>query len=57
MNKIKIKFENLPEKMCKTITFDQGCEFSDCHYLEQHMKCKVYYCETHSPWQKEAMRI
>ncbi len=52
MDKIKIKFDNLPEKMCKTITFDQGCEFAGYRSLEQQIKCKVYYCETHSPWQK-----
>jgi len=52
MDKIKKKIENLPGKMCKTITFDQGSEFADYRYIEQHIKCKVYYCETHSPWQK-----
>ncbi len=52
MQKIKGKFLNLPEKMCKTITFDQGSEFADYKQLEQQLKCKVYYCETHSPWQK-----
>lgn len=52
MSGIKEKFEHLPQKMCKTITFDQGCEFADYRHLEQQMKCRVYYCETHSPWQK-----
>lgn len=52
MDKIKAKFEGLPGKMCKTLTFDQGIEFADYRHLEQEMKCKVYYCETHSPWQK-----
>ncbi|HBS52220.1 MAG TPA: IS30 family transposase [Coxiellaceae bacterium] len=52
MNKITEKFENLPNKMCKTITFDQGIEFADYRHLEQQIQCKVYYCETHSPWQK-----
>lgn len=52
MDKIKGKFEKLPSKMCKTITFDQGSEFADYEYLERQIKCKVYYCETHSPWQK-----
>lgn len=52
MDKIKEKFEKLPSKMCKTITFDQGCEFADYRHLEREIECKVYYCETHSPWQK-----
>ncbi|WP_019216554.1 IS30 family transposase [Legionella tunisiensis] len=52
MGKIGDKFEKLPQKMCKTITFDQGTEFADYRHLESTMKCQVYYCETHSPWQK-----
>jgi IS30 family transposase len=52
MEKIKEKFETLPEKMCKTITFDQGIEFADYRQLEQENKRKIYYCEIHSPWQK-----
>jgi len=52
MNKIKAKFKELPSQMCKTITFDQGCEFADYRQLEQELHCQVYYCETHSPWQK-----
>jgi IS30 family transposase len=52
MQKIKEKFAGLPEKMCKTITFDQGVEFADFKQLKQGNKRKIYYCETHSPWQK-----
>lgn len=52
MEKINKKFEELPKKMFKTITFDQGSEFANHQYLEKNMKCEVYYCETHSPWQK-----
>lgn len=54
MEKIGDKFKNLPQKMFKTITFDQGAEFADYRYLESKMQCQVYYCETHSPWQKGA---
>lgn len=52
MEKIKKKLESLPEKMCKTITFDQGSEFAAYRELEQQHERKVYYCEAHSPWQK-----
>ena len=52
MDKIKKKFESLPEKMFKTITFDQGSEFAAYRDLEVQLKGKVYYCEAHSPWQK-----
>jgi IS30 family transposase len=52
MEKISNKFENLPKQMCKSITFDQGVEFADYKLLESRRRCKIYYCETHSPWQK-----
>jgi transposase, IS30 family len=52
MSKIKGKLATLPEKMFRTITFDQGVEFADHKQLEQDNERKVYYCETHSPWQK-----
>ena len=52
MDKIKKKFVTLPQKMFKTITFDQGIEFADYRQLESDNERKVYYCETHSPWQK-----
>lgn len=52
MHQIQRKFHPFPAKMCKSITFDQGTEFADYRSLEQQMKCKVYYCQTHSPWQK-----
>lgn len=52
MSKIKEKLAILPRKMFRTITFDQGVEFADHKQLEQANERKVYYCETHSPWQK-----
>lgn len=52
MDKIKQKFDTLPVKMFKTITFDQGSEFADYCHLEQQARGKVFYCEAHSPWQK-----
>jgi len=52
MDKIKEKFKGIPSYMRKTITFDQGTEFADYKHLELNLKCKVYYCEAHSPWQK-----
>ena len=52
MSKIKEKLATLPGRMFRTITFDQGVEFADHKQLEQANERKVYYCETHSPWQK-----
>jgi transposase, IS30 family len=52
MSKIKNHFIETPEVTCKTITFDQGTEFADYQSIEKQMCCKVYYCNTRSPWQK-----
>ena len=52
MEKIGNKFEDLPQPMLKSITFDQGVEFAAYRHLEDKTKWPVYYCETYSPWQK-----
>lgn len=52
MEKIKNKLNDNPSLPCQTITFDQGSEFADYKRIELGTKCKVYYCETRSPWQK-----
>jgi transposase, IS30 family len=39
-------------KAWKTITFDQGSEFANHQAIELKSKCKTYYCEPHSPWQR-----
>ncbi len=49
MEKIQGKFTSLPNKMYKSITFDQGSEFADHRYIKEKMDCDVYYCEAHSP--------
>ena len=55
MNAIKAKFQNENPEILKTITFDQGSEFANFPQIENHLHCKTYYCETHSPWQKGAI--
>lgn len=52
MAKIANQFTSQPYLRCRTITFDQGNEFADYEHLEQQVSCHVYYCQTHSPWQK-----
>jgi len=46
------KFIGQHDKVCKTITFDQGSEFADNISVEAKIPCEIYYCEAHSPWQK-----
>lgn len=52
MGNIENSLINAPKKACLTITFDQGSEFAHFRKLENNLKCKVYYCEVRSPWQK-----
>ena len=40
----------ISNRLCKTITFDQGSEFADFACIERHTKCNVYYAHAHSPW-------
>lgn len=44
-------FNCLPKSLAKTITFDNGTEFSEHHNL-QALGMKTYFCDVKSPWQK-----
>lgn len=51
LKNIQDKLESLPEKLRKSITFDQGSEFISYRLLSN---IDVYYCQPKSPWQKGA---
>jgi transposase, IS30 family len=44
-------FTAMPPHMCKTLTQDNGPEFSS-HYLLNPLGIKTYFCNPHQPWQK-----
>lgn len=52
MKKIKDRLSNLPIQLRQSITVDQGAEFGEHAIIEAGSKCRVYYCHTHSPWEK-----
>lgn len=52
MENIKAKMTKLPRKLCQTITFDQGMEFANPGLLERAIRCRIYYCHAHAPWEK-----
>ena len=52
MNSIKRYIDKLPRKLGKTLTLDQGSEFANFRLVERQTKCKVYFCQAHSPWQR-----
>ena len=51
MNKIYATIANTNNKMCKSITFDNGSEFKKFGILSLS-GIKVYFCKPASPWQK-----
>lgn len=57
MTRIKNQFHDQPVPACKSLTLDQGTEFSYFQILERPPKhgrrrIKTYYCSPKSPWQK-----
>jgi len=43
---------SVPRKMWSSLTFDQGMEFMDFRTIERQTKCKIFFCDPHSPWQR-----
>jgi IS30 family transposase len=43
---------SLPPSSCRSITFDNGSEFSKHYLLRRHHNIQTWFCDTHSPWQK-----
>lgn len=54
MGSIKSLIKNCscPKKLWKTLTLDQGSEFADFRTIDRETKCKIYFCNPHSPWQR-----
>ena len=42
----------LPTHCCRSITFDNGQEFSQHYRLHEKYGIATWFCDTHSPWQK-----
>ena len=38
--------------MCRTLTWDQGAEMSQQIELRKATGINVYFCDSHSPWQR-----
>lgn len=52
MNNLKEKMKSLAKCNYKTLTFDQGSEFTNFYSVEQELKCDIYYAQARSPWQR-----
>jgi IS30 family transposase len=44
-------FRSLPKSLRRTITFDNGTEFSYHHRLHK-LSMRTFFCDPHAPWQK-----
>ena len=45
-------FENIPELMRKTLTYDRGTEMARHAQLTANTGIKVWFCDPYSPWQR-----
>ena len=45
-------FECVPEILKKSITVDNGTEFTYHKELSNDTKMKIYFCDPYSPWQR-----
>lgn len=52
MQKLFNFFAQIPEHMRKSVTFDNGTEFTYHQLIKDFLKIATYFCDPHSPWQK-----
>lgn len=53
LNKGTIKaFRNIPDALIKTMTFDNGKEFSKFREIEKRLSTSVYFANPYSPWER-----
>ena len=47
-----LAMKDLPAKLMRTATFDNGKEFADFKTIERELNLKVYFANPHSPWER-----
>ncbi len=50
--KTTARFKRLPKKHRRTITYDNGSEFSAHEFIERETKAKVYFAHPYSSWER-----
>ncbi len=46
------RFDRIPRRLRKSLTWDQGREMCQWQILEDELKMPVHFCDPHSPWQR-----
>lgn len=44
--------KRIPNALCKTVTCDNGSEFSEFKELEQKLQCRVYFAHPYHAWER-----
>jgi transposase, IS30 family len=44
--------QGFPPQALKSITFDNGAEFTNHEQLQRLLSDKTYFCDPYAPWQK-----
>lgn len=44
--------QSTPRALWGSLTLDQGSEFMSFRTIERNTKCKIFFCDPHSPWQR-----
>ena len=52
MQQLFTALATLPEQMRKSVTFDNGPEFTHHRLVRDFLDVDTYFCDPHSPWQK-----
>ena len=47
-----LAFSWVPERLCKTVTFDNGSENAEHPYITLNTGLKAYFADPYSPWQR-----
>ena len=46
------KIGQLPEQLCRSVTWDQGAEMAEHVRIAEATGMSIYFCDPHAPWQR-----
>jgi IS30 family transposase len=52
VSQLAAKMADLPERLRRSLTWDQGIEMARHLQFTIATDCPVYFCDPHSPWQR-----